>query len=455
MTASRKLAGGCPQAFPRKAQPVALWGGFADRSIDQIGRLRLVNRVALSALGEHFVRVQPVLSIFAASLIAMAPFHAYAQEPNESVSVRERPRPEYDPLGMRFGGFTLNGSLDLGVESTDNVFASETAEEEDTIFTAGLRGRLQSNWSRHSLAFEAGATSVSYDDFSSEDYDTSFAGVSGRLDIGSDTSVNAHARMAHEVESRRDPDAPAAGTPLVEYDRTDMAIGAQHRFNRVRVGAALAQVENEYDGAQSFRDFDETSLMGRVEAELTPRVGLLVQATTDERDYDNTPTLSSEGQTYLVGAALNLTDLIQGEIAVGQFQRDYDDGTSTDGLAISADLEWYITRLTTLSFNARRNSEDVVGATTASPYIEGSYGARVDHELLRNLIVTAGVEVGSRDYETIVREDDYMYGDVGADWFVNRRLIVRGRYEHTEVESDLTTAEFDENRLMLGVSIRL
>ena len=72
MTVSRKLTGECPQAFPRKAQPVANWGSFADPSSDQTLRLRLVNRVALATLGEHFVRVQPVLSIFAASLIALA-----------------------------------------------------------------------------------------------------------------------------------------------------------------------------------------------------------------------------------------------------------------------------------------------------------------------------------------------------------------------------------------------
>ena len=237
-----------------------------------------------------------------------------------------------------------------------------------------------------------------------------------------------------------------------------MALGAQHRFNRVRISATAAQVEQDFDGAQSFRDFDETSLSGRVEAELTPRVGLLLQATTDERDYDNTPALSSEGQTYLVGATLNLTDLMRGEIAIGQFQRDYDDPTigSVDGLAASADLEWYVTRLTTLSFLARRNSEQVVGATTAVPFIESRYGARVDHELLRNLILSAGAQVGSREYDDVIaRDDDFIFADFGMDYFVNRRFVLNGRIEHTDVTSDVPTAEFDETSVMLGVSIRL
>jgi hypothetical protein len=381
-----------------------------------------------------------------------------AQEPDDSVSVRDRPRPEYDPLGMRLGGFNLNASLDLGVSNSDNIFAEETNEDEDTIFTAGLHGRLESNWSRHALSIEAGGTTVNYDEFSSEDYDTHYVGAAGRLDIGVNTNLAARARFAHDAESRRDPDAPAQGTPRPEFDRTDFAVSANHRFNRFRVGLTAAEVNQQYDGTQNFRDFDETALTGRVEAEVSSRVGLLLQATTDQRDYDNSPNLNSDGQTFLVGATVNLTDLMKGEIAVGQFEREYDDPTigTQDGLAISGNLEWYITRLTTLSFTAARNSEQNVGATTAVPYVESRYGARVDHELLRNLILTAGVEAGSREYDDVIsRDDDFVYADVGADWFINRRVAFTGRVQHAEVTSNLPTAEFDETSASLGISLRL
>ena len=445
------------QTFPRKEQPVALRGSSADRLSRQSRRVRLASHAALAPLGDFFVRVRSILSLFAASLIAFAPVHALAQDQQESVSVRDRPRPEYDPLGMRFGGFNLHGSLDLGVATTDNLFAEETGEDGDTIFTAGLRGRLASNWSRHALAFDAGAATVSHEDFSSEDHDTYFAGAQGRLDIGSSSNVSARARIAHEVEPRNDPDAPAQGIPLVEYDRTDMALSAQHRFNRFRVTGTVGQIEQEYDGTQSFRDYDETRLTGRVEAEVSPRVGLMLEATTDERDYDNTPALSSEGTTYLVGATINFTDLMQGHVAIGQFEREYDSGQSTDGLAASADLEWYITRLTTISLNAHRNSEDNVGATTAVPFVESEYGVRVDHELLRNLILTGGVQFGRREYETIDRDDDYVFAEVGADWLINRHLVARGRFVRDEVESDGVNAyrDYEENRFSLGLGILL
>lgn len=409
-------------------------------------------------MGDIVVRARRFLSFTAAFLVGLFPLHAMAQEQEQSVSVRDRARPDYDPLGLRLGGFTLNASLDLDVTNSDNIYAEEADADEDTLFTAGLRGRLSSNWSRHALILEAGGTTVNYDEFSSEDYDTSFAGITGRLDIGGDTSVTARARMSHDAETRRDPDAPPQGQPRPEYDRTEMAISGQHRFNRFRVGLTAAQVEYDYDGLQNFRDFDQTSVGGRVEAELTPRIGLLFQATTDERDYDNTPSLNSDGQTYLVGATINFTDLMKGEIAVGQFVRDYDDPAigQQEGLAVAGSLEWYITRLTTLSFEASRNAEQNVGATTAVPFVESRFGVRVDHELLRNLVLTAGVEAGSREYDNVIsRDDDYVFADAGMDWFVNRRVVLRGRVEHTDVSSSVPTSEFDETSVTLGVGLRL
>jgi hypothetical protein len=455
MTAAR--TGGYPPTFPHREQPVAFRGISQDRSSDQSRRARLATHAATASLGDTFVRLRSVLSLFAASLVFLAPVHAVAQDQeNNSVSVRERGRPEYDPLGVRFGGFNLHATLDLGVTSTDNLFAEEAGEQDDMIYEAGLRGRLESNWTRHALTLEAGATTVSHEDFEREDYDTSYAGAIGRLDIGSNSSVTARARVAHDVESRRDPDAPPETDPIVEFDRTEMAVTGEHRFSRFRVTGTAGQLEHDYEGTSDFRDFEETRLTGRVEGEVSPRMGLFLEATTDERDYDNSPNLNSEGRTYLVGATLRFTDLMRGEVAVGQFEREYQDpALNSDGLAVAANVEWYITRLTTISLYANRNAEQVVG-DTAVPFVDSRYGGRIDHELLRNLILTAGAQVGTREYDDLIsRDDDYFTADAGADWLLNRRLVVRGRFEMVQVESDDPTAEFEENRITLGLGIRL
>ena len=73
--------------------------------------------------GDSELRSHPLLSSFGALLVAIAPFPAFAQTAthaeSHAVSVRDRPHPDYDPLGLRFGGFTVNGTLDLAV--TNNI----------------------------------------------------------------------------------------------------------------------------------------------------------------------------------------------------------------------------------------------------------------------------------------------------------------------------------------------
>lgn len=411
-------------------------------------------------MGEK-LRINPFASLFAASLIILAPAHAAAQTQDQrqsSVSVADRDRPEYDAPGRRLGTFNLNASLDLAVTSTDNLFAApdgSPSDVDDVIYVAAPMAVLSSNWSRHALTIEGGATFRSHEDFSNEDADENYVRTTGRIDIGENTELRGSARAAHQVTPRTDPDSPIIGDP-VEYDRVDSNFGISHRFARFRVSADAARSRYDYDGQQGFRDNEETSLRGRLDAELSPRLGLMVQATVDERDYDASLPVNydSEGQAYLVGVTLN-SDLMRGEFAVGQFTREYAGLTNSfDGVAVSGRVEWYVTQLTTVTVDARRDADDQIGATSGEPYITEEYGLRVDHELLRNVILTGSARFGNRDYETIARTDDYLEWQVGADYLLNRNAAVRFRYEHDEVDSP-AYRDYEVNQATLGLTLRL
>lgn len=462
MTRAIKAAGEAAQTFSPYAQRVANMANSTDRS-EAAGP-----REAL-ALGDSHVRVRSILALFAAGLIAALPAHAFAQDlndANDSVSVRDRPREEYDPLGVRLGGFTLHGSVGLNVAHNSNVYAEEVNEQDDIIYSLTPRARLQSNWSRHALMLEGGAGIERYSDLDDEDAETYYAGAVGRLDIGSDTSLTGTARYAHEVEPRTNPDALTVAEP-VEYDRTELSVSAQHTFSRVRLRGTFAHFEHDYEDAglidQDRRDNEEDRFTARAEVELTPRIGWIIEASTDEREYDNAPDLNSEGVTYLTGININFTDLMRGELTVGQFERDYDFGASNEGTAVAGNVEWYITRLTTITVFASQDGQES-GAFVAVPYTATNYGARVDHELMRNVILTGGVSFGERDYENTDllglpydREDEYMSGDVGVDYIMNRRVAFNVRYRHEELESNGLDRyrDFDQDVISAGVSLRL
>lgn len=410
---------------------------------------------ALRGWGET-LRTNPFASLFAASLIAFAPIPAFAQSQDtreESVSVRDRDRPEYDAQGRRLGSFNLNASVDLAVTRTDNLFAADVGGVDDFIYTVAPTVGLGSDWSRHAFSVDGGYTWRTHQEFSNENADEYYIRANGRFDIGDNTEIHGSTRFGHFVSPRQDPDAPTSGAP-VEYDRTDASIGASHRFSRLRVRADLTNAERAYDGTQASRDNEQTSVRGRLDYEFSPRFGLMLQATVDERDYDNAPDFDSDGTAYVAGVTLN-TDLMRGEFSVGQFDRDYAGVTDDfDGLALAGNIEWYFTQLTTLTVDARRDADDEIGVTSGQPYITEEYGLRVDHELLRNVILTGGYRWGERDYELIARNDEYDHWEVGADYLLNPHAAVRFRYEHDEVDSPAYRS-YDADDVTVGLTLRL
>jgi hypothetical protein len=459
MASSRYGAGVSSRAFPSGGQRLASQSDTAKRS----RRDRLSGSAAAAVSGDICVRVNSAISAFAASLIAFAPFQAFAQETSQNVSVRDRPRPEYDPIGLRFGGFDLNARLDAGVTYTDNLFALPSGQaESDVYYQVSPSARLSSHWSRHALALSAGYTHTFFTDHSSESSDTGYVGADGRLDVGVNTHINAAARYARAVEPRTNPDALTGGRP-VEYTVGQASLSAQHTFNRFRVGAGVDTATYDYQPVpgpfpdQNLRDHTENGVNGSIEAELSPRIGILFNARADHRDYDKNPALTSDGQAYLAGVALHLTDLIEGRVTVGQFNRDYDGPAgSVSGFAAASNVDWYVTQLTTVHFNVSRGAQED-GATANEPYIETSYGVGADHELLRNVILMARVQHGTRDYQVIDRNDTFTSAEVGADYMLNRRVGLSARYRYDDLTSGgaLPRPDYTVNAVYLGLSLHL
>src|SRR5437868_6332947 len=120
MASSKYRTGASSRALSSRGQRLASQIDTAKRSCD----VRPSCPAEAAVSGGFDVRMHSAVSALAASLIAFAPFQAFAQDANnQNVSVRDRPRPEYDPLGARVGGFDLNAQLDAGVTYTDNLFA--------------------------------------------------------------------------------------------------------------------------------------------------------------------------------------------------------------------------------------------------------------------------------------------------------------------------------------------
>jgi uncharacterized protein (PEP-CTERM system associated) len=87
--------------------------------------------------------------------------------------------------------------------------------------------------------------------------------------------------------------------------------------------------------------------------------------------------------------------------------------------------------------------------------LESEIGLRVDHELLRNLLIGGGVRYRRDDFQDTNRVDNRI--DVGPDitYFLNRNLSVGAGYTFTTRNSDDSEREFDRNLVTLRVTAQL
>ena len=71
-----------------------------------------------------------------------------AADQGRNQGVLDQPRPDYDALGVRLGGFLVFPRIDLGGGFSSNAYLSRV-EEGDGFAEAAPGVRAQSGWSRH------------------------------------------------------------------------------------------------------------------------------------------------------------------------------------------------------------------------------------------------------------------------------------------------------------------
>ncbi|MGE3250135.1 MAG: outer membrane beta-barrel protein [Hyphomonadaceae bacterium] len=381
--------------------------------------------------------------------------------------VRERPQPEYEPLGIPVGAFRFYPRIGAAVEWNDNIYATEAFEVEDMATILSAAGRLTSNWSQHALAFEAEVENTAYGDNDAEDGLTWGVGVEGRVDVRRDTQLYGSLSYFSTFEPRGFVDTLDLAEPI-EYDELRGQARLTHLFNRLRATGIVDYSSVDYDDGmdvfdvpvdQDFRDRDALELTGRLDYALSPDTAVFVAASQRWSDYDleTFGDRDFERTRVLGGAAFDITNLVRGEVGVGyswaRFNNPADD--DFDGLSLRAAVDWFITRLTTVNFAASRDVEDS-GDPDATSIQRTSVGVRVDHELYRNIVAWGRLGWSEDEYEGIDRTNTRNSYSLGADWRVNRYAAVNARYIHTEQETEGTDPfrDFTQNRFLVGVTLR-
>ena len=417
------------------------------------------------SVGAMKIKTLPLV-VGAAVLLAGTSTTVIAQELKRGASILDRPKPELDPLGVRAGSFLIFPKVEVGTTYDDNVFATENNKEGDFLFQVLPTVTVQSDFSRHALRFSAGADLGRYADNTSENYIDYFFTGGGRFDVTGDSFLIGDVSYRKLHEDRGDPDSPTAASEPIEFARTNAELAYQQRFNRVTGRIGVGAENEDYDDVSSItgttldqddRDKWAYSATGQVGYDLYPGYQPFVRVTYTRTEYDE-GTVKPDSDTYeaVVGTTLDLTNLLTGEIFVGYLSRSYDESQFSNftGLAYGLQLDYAVTQLTSISGNITRGVEEGFGAVP-SPRDRTTFQVGVDHELLRNVVLSALAQYQMDDYQNTTQEEDFYLLQAGATYNINRNFYLRGTYSYSTRDSNLPGEDYDRNLFLLRLGAQL
>lgn len=389
---------------------------------------------------------------------------------DRSIGVRQRAHPGYEALGVSLGAFTAYPKVAVGAEYNDNVYGASTREVNDVVWRVQPEVVVASTWSRHSLQAFARGSINRYTDFESENTEDFTVGLNGRLDVTRKSSISAGAQYASLTEARTSSSSPVLAANPIEFDQTTAFITAGQEFNRLKLSTRLDYTKFDYqDGRtttgvnveQDDRDRTNTSLMARADYAVSPDTALFLQISGNKRDYRLAkPAVAlvrdSDGVEALAGANFEISAVMRGEVGVGYIKQSYDDPAfkSIDGLAARALVEWFPTELTTVTLNGSRSVEDS-GIPGSSGYLSSNVAGQIDHELMRNVLLTGQLSYGKDEYEGVDRNDKRLNAGISATYLMNRHVGLTVGYNYFDQKSDGLGAGGDFKVNKVGATVTL
>lgn len=396
-----------------------------------------------------------------------------AEEIPRGDTVLTRPRPDYDPVGVTMGGFILYSDVDVQESYNSNVFYTPNNPKGDFITSVNPSVDLKSNWGEHALNFHGDIDNVTYAKNSVNNFFDYSVSSDGRLDIYNDARLYGGVGYAVRHLPIYSPNNVAGTQAPVQYSDLSGNIAGEKEFNRLSFrldgnydsyrynDAVLTAAAGGGISRQSLEDYDEEKVSLRTGYEIVPGRQVYVLTAGDFRNYANSTDLTgynrtSTGYTLAVGTRYDLTGITFIDGYVGYRQQMYSDSRlpTMSGPAAGLQLTWNVTPLTTVTGSVTRDVQETILAGS-SGYFSTLSQVKVDHELLRNLLLNASLGYENDDFSGINRTDNYYLAGIGAKYLINHNFWGSLGYNFAHRDSTAAGTNFDDHVILARVSAHL
>lgn len=364
------------------------------------------------------------------------------------ITVLNRPRPEFDPLGLRIGAFSVQGRTSIDQGYNDNVFYTANDRRGDNVTLARADGSFASNWSRHAVGGFAGVQRLQYYRLNDQSYTNLEGGLNGAYDLTPDTRLLADVNTSVSHVIRTDADAVASDEPI-QFRTTGGGVGIRQQLARYRLGLRGFYRHVDYDsysfngvpvrGSDRFNDVDIYGATGTVGYVIGPFRTILAGVRVARFDYTSVPRgfldLSSQSVNGFVGFNYDFDGVWRYEIDLGYIYQQYDESriASLSGPSGAVRVTWAPTALLAITANASRNLAQQLVSVPGAPNIDnGFFSNRLSltgtYELFRNVLVNAGVTVRYDEFQGTRGTALFLEETVGFNVLLDRRFRVGGFY---------------------------
>lgn len=423
----------------------------------------MVSRIPAWVAGAVFLGALPL-----SEAAAQADSGISRSDVERGVTVTSRQRRDYNPLGVRLGAFTLNGLIDAGPGFDSNLEGTKSNKKSGGFMDEAAALSLDSNWTRHAVGVSGNMDSRQYFNNSGYDWTDWDVGGFGRYDFSAVTNAEARYRHYRDHLDVYSIDVQSAGlTRPVPYDSDEFQVNGATQFGRIGLlGTGMHRTYRFQDiviggvpNRISLNDFDTT--IGAVGTSYAFSQGRYANVIFRVQDisYLNSASQSRDSFTWEVlgGFTYDFDGVWQGRIAFGWRERNYKDPSIKNfaGPAVEGQLTWAPTLLTTVRFNVARTIEESIRRDAVS-FNRTQGGIGVDHELLRNIILSADFRADYREYQSPNQTAFDGVLTATARYLVNRNLSVIGTYVYSRrFEASNGIPEFDRNLFQVRLRVAL
>ena len=399
-----------------------------------------------------------------------------AREPDEEtfLPVKARQFPDLAPKGVIIGKLNVLPQLSFQTLYNDNLYATsenETSDIAEHVIPAITVKTLQD---RHFFGLQANAEIIRQLEQTSENRENYYVNAGGFFEARHDLLLPYNLTYTVDHQSRADNLSQVFTRDPLEISELVAEAGVAYRPNRIGLSATGRHIRKRYDDGVSLRDpsvrvvksdadFNTNELELEASYEFPVNHTAFIRGTAGKTEFEdsiyddgsNTYTgtfRDSVNGRILAGIVTNYKGILLSDIGVGYAATNYDDESIDDvgSFAVDADIEWNITKLTTLGLNVTRSivqdNEIVQGIVQTA----GTF--TVDHELQRNLLLNGYITYLNRDFENITREDDLYRLGLGVLYRPSPYFNIKGEYIHTNQDSTFDGSEFDQNIFMVRLT---